>query len=171
MNPPAPIGAELACTDRLAEIRDLCGDTAHTRIGTEAVLLRVALADWTPALLTAVEDTVGVHEPMPMYGPADACPHPEPDNDASDAWHDWDDQHPCATYPDDVSGERVCLARPTGAVYCRTCRDEDGDLQVDYPCPTVQAVTAALTHHDPAAAAGSGHHSEPREGETAWMSG
>ena len=75
----------------------------------------------------ALKDALDLHAPKPIYVLAEDC-------EASE-----DHEHGPA--PD--GGSDICWDEPTGETYCNECNDVWGD-PVDYPCPTVQALTAAL---------------------------
>ena len=80
-----------------------------------------------PTLLAAVEAVMKLHAPIPIYVLAEECEAPE--------------DHEHGTTSD--GGEDICWDEPTGETYCNECNDVWGD-PVDYPCPTVQAITTAL---------------------------
>lgn len=46
---------------------------------------------------------------------------------------------------DDIYGEPLCPASPTGEHFCDECSHEDHMCEpIPYPCPTVRAITEAL---------------------------
>ncbi|MFG2617770.1 hypothetical protein ACGFXC_09075 [Streptomyces sp. NPDC048507] len=70
------------------------------------------------------------HEPEPFYENADACPHPEPNNETDpDGWDSWCDQHPAC---DDG---HLCLGKPVGPG-CSACSTEAGEMVPWSQCRT-----------------------------------
>jgi hypothetical protein len=71
------------------------------------------------------------HQPEPWYWAADSehCPHgPEPEDDTTDAWAEWDDRHTWS--PQDV---QVCLDAPIGDC-CPECSADRNDLVLWADC-------------------------------------
>lgn len=58
------------------------------------------------------------HEPAPLFRNADNCDHPEPPEEDTEKWSDWDATHPACR---DI-GERVCELTPEGS-FCPACTD------------------------------------------------
>lgn len=60
------------------------------------------------------------HEPQQFYWDADTrfCPHgPEPEDDTTDEWMEWDDRHPS------YDNGKLCLDAPAG-ICCPACSSE-----------------------------------------------
>lgn len=78
-----------------------------------------------PRLLAAVEALARRHQPVQLYQWHDGgdCGHPEPEDDTSEAWSDWDGEHPSGEGLDGYDDQRICLAAPMGAPVCRPCTE------------------------------------------------
>lgn len=85
-----------------------------------------------PALLAAVEAALRMHSPVPVYEFATECP------ECISGEHE--------DVIDDIYGEPLCPASPTGEHFCDECSHEDHSCEpIPFPCPTVRAITEALT--------------------------
>ena len=84
-----------------------------------------------PALVAALRAVLDLHRPLRLYEHEDLCGRT-------------DEEHREERHVEFEEGcEYYCLDHPTDYVLCAECRDVNGD-SVDYPCPTVRAVEAAL---------------------------
>jgi hypothetical protein len=99
-----------------------------------------------PRLLSAVDKALALHSVVPWYCAASDCEHPEPENDMSDEWQDWDDDHVNGS-----GGILICRLTIEDS-FCPECthlkygdEEPEGDDFVSAPCPTRSAVLAGLT--------------------------
>ena len=66
------------------------------------------------------------HGAVPLFGDADDCGHPEPADDTTLEWNDWEDDHPVGTEG------RLCRLDPMGSC-CLACTEaaaEEEDLPI-----------------------------------------
>ena len=80
-----------------------------------------------PKALNALEAVLKLHEPVAVYAQADECECGNEDH----------------TIIESEQGDDLCWDTPTGEQRCGECLDEDSEY-IDYPCPTVAAITKAL---------------------------
>lgn len=97
-------------------------------------------------LLAAVDATLNLHGSVPWYAAASDCGHPEPEDDMSDEWQDWDDNHRMGS-----GGILICLLTQDDS-FCPECTRvrydtaaPEGDDLVSAPCDTRSAVLAGLS--------------------------
>jgi hypothetical protein len=97
-------------------------------------------------LLSAVDKALALHSVVPWYCAASDCEHPEPENDMSDEWQDWDDDHVNGS-----GGILICRLTIEDS-FCPECthlkygdEEPEGDDFVSAPCATRSAVLAELT--------------------------
>ena len=81
-----------------------------------------------PKALAALEAVLALHQPVKIYAQADECGCGDEDH----------------TIIESPQGDDLCWDTPTGELCCPECLDEDSGA-IDYPCPTVAAITEALT--------------------------
>lgn len=60
-----------------------------------------------------------------VYAAADNCGHPRPEDDTSDEYAAWEDDHPGGEGVSGWEGE-ICYLTPMG-VWCKECSDDQGD--------------------------------------------
>ena len=95
--------------------------------GEDAEFIAAARAA-LPNALDALEAVLALHQPVKIYAQADEC--------------GCGDEDP--TIIESPQGDDLCWDTPTGELCCPECLDEDSGA-IDYPCPTVAAITEALT--------------------------
>ncbi len=111
-----------------------CGENDGVYEEEDATFIAASRTRWEQAnraLLKVLE----VHGRFELYDLEDAC------SDTSD-YHRQERHVECTDDP----GEYYCEDMPVGAV-CDHCRDYDGS-RMDWPCPTVRALTEKLTGED-----------------------
>lgn len=67
---------------------------------------------------------VAEHAVIPIFWMAADCGHPEPADDSTAAWVDWDADHPYS-----IEGERLCLLSPLPGSFCPACTDQVADVE------------------------------------------
>ena len=103
--------------DNARRVRDLAQEVVHL------IDARTAL----PKALNALEAVLKLHKPVAVYAQADECECGNEDH----------------TIIESEQGDDLCWDTPTGEQRCAECLDEDSEY-IDYPCPTVAAITKAL---------------------------
>jgi hypothetical protein len=118
-------------------------DEARASFAAGVLLARAELA------MEAVLAALALHGCEPWYLAASDCGHPEPEDDMSDEWQDWDDSHVTGS-----GGILICRETQIDS-FCRECTrlnygdgEPEGDDFVSAPCGTRKAVLAALTGKD-----------------------
>ena len=108
---------DLIITDALVE---RCAQAADAEFIADS---RTAL----PKALAALEAVLALHQPVKIYAQADECECGNEDHAIIES----------------EQGDDLCWDTPTGEQRCGECLDEDSEY-IDYPCPTVAAITKAL---------------------------